>query len=279
MTGQSEAEGKGPLARQERLVRMAEMVLAAGSVHIEDLVKAFGVSAMTVYRDIASLEDSGVVHRARGLISAAATSLNETTSQFRLTQNTVEKAAIAARARQFVRPGRSVMLDDSSSAYWLLQEIVDVGPLTIVTNSQHIAREAGNRPGIELFVTGGIYRAVTDSFYGGTTTSVISNLRADVCFLSATAVGGGNLYHPYEEVVDVKRAMLGAAVLKVLLVDHTKFERHALHVIGPVGCVDVVVVDALTRPEDLEPFRAAGVRVEIAEPNEPVPAKDESTWH
>ena len=58
--------------------------------------------------------------------------------------------------------------------------------------------------------------------------------------------------------------MLDASELRVLLADHSKFGRHALHVIGDVSRFDVVVVDADTEPVHLRPFEDAGVRVLVA---------------
>lgn len=235
-----------------------------GSVHVEELARTFEVSLMTVYRDVESLEAVGVLYRTRGQVAAAATSLNETTAQFRHTQNVEAKRAIAAVARKFLRPGHSVLVDDSSTAYRVLETTGALAPLTIVTNSQAVATAVAGRVGVELFLAGGQYRPVTDSYVGPTTTGVLGEVRADVCIMSATAVGDGVFYHPYEENVQVKRAMLAAARQRILVVDHTKFARHSLHTVAGVGEIDVLIVDAVTPEQDLAPFRDAGVQVEVA---------------
>ena len=65
----------GPRARQ---LAIAEAVVRAGSVTVEDLVEATGVSAMTVYRDLATLEASGVLQRHRGRVVAVANGVRRT---------------------------------------------------------------------------------------------------------------------------------------------------------------------------------------------------------
>lgn len=252
-------------ARSDRLHRLAEAVLEAGSLPVDTIVDRFGVSTMTAYRDVAELERQGVVVRSKGVVVAAASSLNETTARFRLTQHVEAKAAIALAARELVRPGMSLLLDDSSSGLALLRAVADRVPLTIATHSQVTAREVEAHPALELFVAGGSYRRATESFYGPATTAAIRALHADVSFMSVTAIRGDTAYHPYEEVAEVKRAMLESAQLRVLLADHSKFGRHALHVIGPASQWDVVVVDEATRAEHLAPFRDAGVRVITAQ--------------
>ena len=64
----------GPRARQ---FAIAEAVVRAGSVSVEDLVESTGVSAMTIYRDLAILESSGVLQRHRGRVVAVANGLHE----------------------------------------------------------------------------------------------------------------------------------------------------------------------------------------------------------
>ncbi|GAA2174090.1 DeoR/GlpR family DNA-binding transcription regulator [Agrococcus versicolor] len=250
--------------RSERLQLLAEAVLEAGSLPVDEIVQRFAVSTMTAYRDVAELERQGVVVRSKGIVVAAASSLNETTARFRLTQHTDAKASIARAAGELVRPGMSLLLDDSSSALALLRVVADRVPLTVATHSQVTAREVEAHPAVELFVAGGQYRRATESFYGPATTSAIRLLHADATFMSVTAIRGATAYHPYEEVAEVKRAMLDAAELRVLLADHSKFGRHALHVIGDVSRFDVVVVDAATDEVHLRPFHDAGVRVVVA---------------
>ena len=78
----------GPRARQ---LAIAEAVVRAGSVSVEDLVEATGVSAMTIYRDLASLEASGVLQRHRGRVVAVANGLHEADATFRLEQSSTDK--------------------------------------------------------------------------------------------------------------------------------------------------------------------------------------------
>ena len=98
------------------LMGIAAYVVEHGSVSANDLVEAFGVSVMTVHRDLDELERQGVVRKYRGGVSAQPTSVFESNVAYRLNTAQTEKTAIARHARAMIEPGMSVMLDDSTSA-------------------------------------------------------------------------------------------------------------------------------------------------------------------
>lgn len=253
--------GEHPLTPRQRQSRIAALVHEQGPQHVDELAADLDVSPMTVYRDLSVLQRSGVLQRSHGLVTAVRSSLNESTSKFRMTQNTEAKEALAAAARRFVTRGSSVMLDDSTTDVWVMRAIAHITPLTVVTPSQAVAREAEGRPGITLFVAGGVYHEWADAFYGPTTTSVLSAMRADVCIMSATGVSDGVVYHPDEQVVQVKRALLAGATRRILLLDRTKFDRVALHVVGRVDEFDTVVVGPGTGEKHRQMLRDSGVEV------------------
>ena len=129
---------------------IAEHVIARGSVRVENLARAVGVSAMTIYRDVANLEQAGIVHLDRGLVRAVATSLSEADAEFRLQQSPRIKQAMAEALAPRIAQGSSVMLDDSTSAMWVLRALRDVHPLTVITTSLLVANEAKQMDGVRL---------------------------------------------------------------------------------------------------------------------------------
>ncbi|MNT91278.1 DNA-binding transcriptional repressor DeoR [compost metagenome] len=58
--------------------------------------------------------------------------------------------------------------------------------------------------------------------------------------------------------------MLDCAAKRVLLVDHSKFERRALHNFGALNDFDVVVVDDKTPHEHIERMQSQNINVVIA---------------
>ena len=82
--------------------------------------------------------------------------------------------------------------------------------------------------------------------------------------MSDAAVVGNTVCNPYEFVAETKRAMLDVSARSILLVDHTKFERRALHEVVPVSRFDTVVVDAATNPAIVAQLRDEVRQVVVA---------------
>lgn len=257
--------GRGSLrAQRARHQQIAEAVIKRGAISVEDLAAGTGVSLMTIYRDVATLEEAGILQRQRGQVMAVASSLQEASAGFRLEQNSQVKAAMAEALAPLVQPGASLMLDDSTSGVWLLRALEDVSPLTVVTNSLLVAQEVERRDDMRLYVCGGEYQAWAQSMMGPTTVSMVEAMHADLSVLSASGIIDGQCMHPYEDVVQVKRAMMRSCSTRVLMLDHTKLARRALHAFACLGDFDVVVVDRATPVAFRAELAAEGCRVLVA---------------
>lgn len=251
----------GPRARQ---LAIAEAVIHNGTSSVEELAALTGVSVMTIYRDLATLEESGVLQRHRGQVVAIANGLHEADAWFRLEQRSEEKKWIAAQASQLVPNGSSVLLDDSTSAVWLLRSLPNLPSLTVVTNSLLVANEVTQSPSTKLIVAGGEYQAWAHAFMGPTVVKEVRAMHADFCFLSASGIADLACFHPYREVAEVKQTMLEAAEVKVLLLDHSKFDRRALFKFGDLRDFDHIVVDEGTPSALIGSLRDAGVSLTVA---------------
>lgn len=262
---------RSPTARQADI---AAHILDVGSATAISLAEQFGISLMTVHRDLDELERRGVVRKHRGGVTALPSSVFESHLSYRVGQSAAAKAAIAREARKMVEPGMSIMLDDSTSALALAHLLSDVSPLIVITNFLEVIRLATNWPETRVIALGGEYNAAHDSFLGVPCVEALASLRVDMLFASTSTVSGGFVYHQEQEIVFVKRAMLKAAERKVLLVDNTKVGRLALHRLAPLNSFDVVVTDEMATEETVRDMREAGTEVVVAR-LQPAPDADE----
>lgn len=244
---------------------MAETVIAEGTIRIEDLTERFGVSLMTAHRDLDELESRGILRKTRGIVSAAPTSLVESSDVYRDTQQFAEKSAIAAAAAQFIEAGQSIFLDDSTTVAHMIPHLPAKVPLTAITNSlTHMAALKEIRD-VTLLGLGGQFHHWCNAFLGHVTTQQIRDMRADLAFISMSAINDDIAFHQSPEMVDIKRAMFASASKRILLADHTKFNRRALYGMCPLTEFDYVIVDEGTPALTTDHLMANGVKVIVAE--------------
>ncbi|MDO0927703.1 DeoR/GlpR family DNA-binding transcription regulator [Streptomyces sp. TG1A-8] len=262
MSSSGAQRGLGPAARQ---AAMADLVLAEGSAGAAELAERFGVSLMTIHRDLDELERQGVVRKFRGGVTAQPSGVFESNVQYRLKTMRAQKAALAEHALRHVEPGMAILLDDSTTALEIARALRRGGitPLTVVTNFLEAVNLLADQRGIRLMALGGDYDRLHSSFLGVSCVEAVGQLRVDVCFASTSGVHGGHAYHQEQHIVSVKRAMLDAAARAVLLVDHTKLGRVALHRVAPLSRFDLLLVDDGAPPAALRDLDEHGVRYEV----------------
>ncbi|MFD1540902.1 DeoR/GlpR family DNA-binding transcription regulator [Nonomuraea guangzhouensis] len=247
---------------------MAEHVLRQGSASMTELAETFGVSVMTVHRDLDLLESQGMVRKYRGGASAQASSIFESNIAYRKTAQTAEKEAIARHVVGLIEPGSSVMLDDSTTALAVARHLDEAAPLTVVTNFLEAIKLLAPMPGIRLMALGGEYYPTHDSFLGVACVDAVEAMNTDTVVVSTSAISDRHAFHQEQEIVLVKRAMVAAGTRCILAVDHTKLDRVALHRVAPLDAFDVIVVDSNAPPEAVQRLRDRHHRVDIAQVGE-----------
>lgn len=243
---------------------IAEAVMTEGTMRIEDLTARFGISLMTAHRDLDELVGRGLLRKTRGIVSAAPTSLVESSAVYRSSRQELEKRAIAAAAAAHIEPGQAVFFDDSTTVLQMVPHLASRVPLTAITNSITLMNELRGVRDITLLGLGGQFYNWCNAFMGPVTTAEIRRLRPDLVFLSMSAITDDMVFHQNPEMVEIKRAMFDSAARRILLADHTKFERRALHAMGALDEFDVVIVDDGIPPRLIDRMKARGINVEVA---------------
>jgi DeoR/GlpR family transcriptional regulator of sugar metabolism len=250
-------------AVEQRRQEVLRYVIDNGEARIDVLADRFQVSLMTMHRDLDDLASRRLLRKLRGVVTAYPSLTMETATRFREGLNVPEKELIADAVAGEIRPGTTVILDDSTTLFPLARRLVGVTGLTVVTNSFPIAQILGPADGVEVLLAGGRYRHEFDSCTGPDVLRFLSRVRADVACMSAVAVAGGRLYHPIQDYAEIKETICASAGRKLLLVDHAKFGRTATFAYGDVRSHDLVVTDDGAAPAEVDAVRALGVAVRV----------------
>ncbi|MFF3374041.1 DeoR/GlpR family DNA-binding transcription regulator [Streptomyces sp. NPDC002680] len=256
-------------AVEERRQAVLRYVADHGETRIDDLARHFDVSLMTMHRDLDDLAGRHLLRKERGRAVAFPALTMETATRFRENSALAAKNALCAAVVDRIRPGSTVLMDDSTTLFPLVRALAELDQLSVVTNSVGLAQRLGAAPGVSVTLLGGHYRGDFNSCTGPSVTRALSGIRADLALMSATAVLDGRLFHPLSDYVEVKLAMLASAEQALLLVDHSKFGKTATYAYGTAADYHSVVTDTGTPEGELTAMRDLGATVEAVEPEEP----------
>lgn len=247
---------------EDRRQAIMDILMETGSASVEDLAGRFAVSKMTVHRDLDDLEQAGLLRKVHGGASIQSSPQFESDFRYREKIAAEEKRRLAQHAATLIEPGQIIIIDDGSTAGSVADYLKDIRPLTVITNNLGVINKLAAVPGIDVISLGGQYSKKFNGFFGITTEEALRSLRADMAFLSSSAIHGASAFHQDQEVVQTKRQMIRSAAQSVLLVDHGKFGKSALHFLTGLDLFDTVLTGAeidLAYEQDL---KDAGIKLQ-----------------
>lgn len=239
-------------------------------VSISELAREFGVSEMTIRRDLDALESKSQIQRTHGGAVLTERMMFEFDYRERRERNRAEKVAIAAEARKLVKPGQRLILDNGTTTLELASLLKDGEDLTVITPSLAVASELQHSRGVEVVLLGGILREGSPDLTGPVTEHSLELFSADIAFQGADAIGeDGAIYNSDLRLARVDKTMRRIAHTSCILADHTKIGRTELARSGTLADVDYFITDKAAPAPLLKRLGRLGAKLVIATPAEP----------
>ena len=239
-------------------------ILAAvgtGAMHVSELAESFGVSEMTVRRDLRTLARDGKLERVRG--GAVRASSEPPFEQIEV-ERFEAKDRIGAAAAALVEDGQTVMIDIGTTTLQAARHLHG-RDITVITSSLAVYEELVSDPAIELLLPGGIVRRNYRSLVGVIAEDSLRRLKADILFLGTSAVDAElGVWDTTMVEVPIKRAMIEGAELVALLADGEKFSMAGMVWVTDARSLDHIVTDAPLPEACRAAVEQSGVEVTIA---------------
>ncbi|GGV44121.1 DeoR family transcriptional regulator [Kitasatospora herbaricolor] len=239
---------QGLLAQQRRSL-ILEQVRRDGAVKVAELVDQFGVSDMTVRRDLDVLARGGGVEKVHGGAIAVGASTDEPGFEAKSTRESAAKAAVASAAADLVEPGSVVAVSAGTTAFAVASRLLGIPRLTVVTNSLPVgdllrtaARELGDAAPALLLTGGSPTRSA--ALVGPLADQAIRSLHVDLLILGTHGVSEqSGLTTPNMGEAETNRALVAAARRVMVVADHTKWGVTALSSFAGLAEVGTFVTD------------------------------------
>jgi DeoR/GlpR family transcriptional regulator of sugar metabolism len=233
------------LARMRR-AQILDQLHTKGGARLAELSEALLVSEMTVRRDLDALERDGLIERVHGGAVLAQRGTDEPGFEKKSLLEQREKAAIAERAAQLVKPGSAVALSAGTTTWALARHLARLDHITVVTNSMnawHELAESG-RSTNTVILTGGESRTPSDALVGPTADAAIRSLYFDLLFLGVHGIDAiAGLTTPNISEAETNRTFISRCRKLVVVADHTKWGTTGLCSMAMLSEVDILVSD------------------------------------
>lgn len=238
----------------ERYNYIVQLVNERGSIRVTELSELCKVTEETIRRDLDRLEQAGRLRRSHGG-AISVTEVQETPYFEREIENAEAKKRIAEKAISFIQPKERILLDASSTAWYMAASMPDI-PLTVLTNSIKVALELANKEKIEVISTGGILAARSLSYVGPLAERSLDAYHVNKAFISCKGVHLERGISESNELQGrIKQKMVGMSDQVILLADSSKFGVQAFTHVAELSEVTDIVTD-----RDLEDIFAEQIR-------------------
>ncbi len=235
-----------------------------GRVVVNDLADEFGVSTVTVRKDLEGLERRSMLRRIRGgAVSVGAS--DEGAFEMRLRHSRDVKQRIARSVAPLVKHGDVIALDSSTTCYYLAKELVDRRDLVVVTNALRLAILLMEQSTAMVLMPGGVLRRSAGSLVGPIGDVLTGRGRINKGFFGLVAISTVHgLMDISAEEAQTKQFMAGACDQVYGVFDSSKVGGFGLHSFAAVGEIDGLFTDDGMEPAAIADWADRGVKVHLA---------------
>ena len=244
---------------QLRRHAIATLVNEMGEVSVESLASQFETSEVTIRKDLASLEENGLLLRRYG---GAIALPKEVVSEELSPKVSVRKVSIAKAAAKLIRDHNRIVIDSGRTTGALIEQLNEKRGLVVMTNSLQVANalsELENEP--TLLMTGGTWDIRSESFQGNVAESVLRSYDFDQLFIGCDGVDLERGTTTFNELIGLSKVMAEVSREVIVMVESDKFGRKIPNLELAWNMVDVLVTDAGLPDEFVKKIESHQVRV------------------
>ena len=238
--------------RSDRSIAIVAILHKRVNATFSELASEFGVSEMTIRRDIEALADGGQVIRVPGGGRIARGFLAERSFLEREKRMASEKEKIGKLAASLVQDGESIVLDSGTTTLYIARHLRE-RRCTVFTFSLAALVELAESSTVRVEVIGGVYRPSSHDFVSLAVAEALSSIRADKVFFGAAALSLKDDVMVNDP--EAQRALLMSGRERILVADSSKFGRKALYRFCGLDSCDLVITDNGAQAEKLKTLR------------------------
>jgi DeoR/GlpR family transcriptional regulator of sugar metabolism len=236
-------------------------------LRVPELAGALAVSEGTIRNDLNALEVEGRLRRVHGgAILTDRDQFQNTSFVRRFRQNSAAKLAIAREAAFLVQDGDSILLDASSTSYFLARVLAERSRLRVMTNGFEVARELAQNTSNTVILIGGVVNNDSSSVTGLLSEQIIADMHIGKAFFSCSGFSiERGMTEVHLEEAQLKRKAIESSQQIIALIDSSKMGKEDLTPFARVDQITRLFTDSGMSQGWIDNLKRAGVDYTICE--------------
>lgn len=239
----------------QRQYEIYEKIKKEQIIEVKQLSQHYGVSLMTIRRDLDKLEEQGLVTKTYGGAILNESISIEPSFEIKEGQSLNAKKEIAFMASEMIHDSDSVYLDCGTTSLELFSRI-QYKRITIFTNFWKVIQYVNRNTKAKIILCPGTFNPITQAALSEITIDFIKNYSIDKAFISTLGIDidfGASI--PSMSDAIVKNEILNHSTKKILLADHTKFNKKYMSKICPLQIFDSIITDSNISDDILNQYK------------------------
>ena len=253
------------ITTEERREEIISIIQEQGKVRVSELSEKYGISEVSIRKDLELLEAEGHLSRVHG----GAVGLNKLYVNMDLNEryrtNAIAKKRLADYVAKFVEDNDTLMMNAGTTLTYVLRAIRNKKNVTIVTNSVQNATEAALYSDFNVILLGGELDSKYQFTYGEDAIAQLENYHSNKCILSVDGISssaGLTLY--YSNEASLVKKMIESSSTVIVTADSTKIGKNVFAKITDVRKVDELITTHTENKKELDALRKLGIKIHEA---------------
>ena len=243
---------------------------AFGQVFVNELAARFGISTVTIRKDLDFLERRSLLSRVRGGAVRVALK-DEGDFSYRLRLYAEAKKAIARQVASLVRDGDVIAIDSSTTCFYLARELLNRRDLVVITYGLRTATLLLEQSTAMVVVPGGVLRRASASMVAQFGDFLAGRGRIDKGFFGAKSISLKlGLLELSSEEAEAKKYMIRSCDLVYALFTAAKITEFGLHSFAKPDALSGIYTDTAVPADFVGKWQQIGVPVTLVDPTAPV---------
>ena len=216
------------------------------NVSVAELSKRFGVSEVTIRKDLNLLKERNLLVRTRGgaITNDSGAVENEVSLRFKTLAHYREKSAIGRAAAALIEEGDTIIIDSGTTALQVARNLQKFKNLTILTNALNVAQEVLSYKRFNVILLGGSIRNSSESVVGALAELNLKMFNCDKVFMGVDSFNLENgISTPSIEEANINQIMIQRSRKVIAVFDSSKVNKRALAFIAGLDQIDTIVTD------------------------------------